>query len=36
MDPALRNRLAARYRDEVAALEQIIGRDLSAWCARER
>jgi hypothetical protein len=31
LDPGLRADLVAAYRDDITALEQLIGRDLSAW-----
>jgi hypothetical protein len=34
MDPAMRARLDAYYRDEIVELEKLIGRDLSAWKTR--
>lgn len=33
LDPALRNRLAAELRPDVDRLAELIGRDLSHWCA---
>jgi len=32
MDPATREAVATEYRDDVLALEKLIGRDLGRWC----